>query len=440
VLPVAEGLTRPGQVALGVFVMAVALWVSGALPLAVTGLLVLASLPLFGAMSPDEAFPLFGNPAVFFILGALVLAAALMTTGLSRRLSLFLLFRFGGSPRKLAAGILVTCALLSCIMPEHAVAAIVFPTVSTITRTLKLEPRRSPLATLLYLSMAWGCVTGGIATMLGGARAALAIGILKETTHQNVDFLAYSAAAAPVAILLTALGCVLLQLFFKPETSDISEAQRELEREIAAAGRWSRTEIKVGVVTVLAIASWTLLGHSVGLATLSLVCASALFALAVVTWSEVEQAVNWGVFLLYGGAIAMGSALTRTGATAWIAHSVMGSLPRSPALVLAVLGALALVLTEFVSNAAAVAVLLPIAMSFAPDAGLDPRLVTVAVAVPAGLAFTLPVGSPPNAIAFSSGYYEVRQAALPGLLMTLLSFGVFLGAAWLFWPHLPGFY
>ncbi len=91
IAPLPDGLTRPGAISLGVFAMAIVLWVSGAIPLAVTGLLILAALPLFGAMSPAEAFPLFGNPAVFFILGALVLAAALMTTGLSRRVSLFLL-------------------------------------------------------------------------------------------------------------------------------------------------------------------------------------------------------------------------------------------------------------------------------------------------------------------------------------------------------------
>ncbi len=216
--------------------MAIVLWVSGAIPLAVTGLLILAALPLFGAMSPAEAFPLFGNPAVFFILGALVLAAALMTTGLSRRVSLFLLLRFGGSARRLATGILLTCALLSCVMPEHAVAAIVFPTVSTISRALGLEPRKSRLAPLLYLSMAWGCIAGGIATLLGGARAALAIGILKETTGRDLDFVGYSAAALPVALVLVGVAVVVLNLFYKPEVDDVTPARVQLEREIQRSG------------------------------------------------------------------------------------------------------------------------------------------------------------------------------------------------------------
>lgn len=439
IAPLPAGLSRSGAISLGVFAMAVVLWVSGAIPLAVTGLLILAALPLFGAMSPAQAFPLFGNPAVFFILGALVLAAALMTTGLSRRVSLFLLLRFGGSARRLATGILLTCALLSCVMPEHAVAAIVFPTVSTISRALGLEPRKSRLAPLLYLSMAWGCIAGGIATLLGGARAALAIGILKETTGRDLDFVGYSAAAVPVALVLVGVAVVVLNLFYKPEIDDVTPARVQLEREINEAGPWSRSEIKTAAVTALSIIAWIAFGHSVGLATLSLLCASALFALGVVSWSEIEQAVNWGVFLLYGGAIAMGSALTRTGATKWLAAQVLGGLPASPWLVLAVLGALTLVLTEFISNAAAVAVLLPLALSVTPRYGLDPVLVMVSVAVPAGLAYTLPVGAPPSAIAFSSGYYEVRQVAVPGVIMTLASFVAFVAAAWLLWPHLPWF-
>ena len=437
VAPPMEGLSQPGQIALGIFAMAAILWVSGALPLAVTGLMILASLPFFGALDSQRAYALFGNPAVFFILGALVLAAALMTTGLSRRVSLFLLWRFGGSARQLAFGILVSCALLSWCMPEHAVAAIVFPTVATITQALELQPRSSRLAILLYLSMAWGCITGGIATLLGGARAALAIGILTETSGQTLSFTDYSLAAAPISLVLTLVAGVLLQLRFKPEIKDVSAARERLREQVREAGRWSKNEVRAAVIAALAITSWILFGHSVGLATLALLCASALFAVNVVTWAEVEQSVNWGVFLLYGGAIALGTSLTETGATQWVAEAVPSVLPASPTLALVAFGAIAFVLTEFISNAATVAVLLPLALSVSPAYGLDPRLVTVAIAVPAGLAFTLPVGTPPSTIAFSSGYYDVPTVLVPGLVMTLCSLVVFAIACSLLWPLLP---
>ncbi len=428
------GLSDPGQAALGVFGMAAVLWVSGALPLGVTGLAVLGALPALGVMPAADAFALFGNPAVFFILGAFVLAAALMETGLSRRLSLLFLSRFGRSPRRLATGVLVSGAGLSCIMPMHAVAAILFPTVATIADTLELRPRHSRFALLLFLSMAWGCGIGGVATLLGGARAPLALSILREFDGTRFGFLEWSAAAAPVAAVLLAAGGILLHALFRPELTDVEPARRRLAREVASAGPLDRREKKVAAVTALTVAAWIATGNAAGMAVVSLGGATLLFAVGAVSWDEVEDSVNWGVLLMYGGAIALGSALTRTGATEWLAEGAFAALPRAPVLFLTATVAATLVLTEFISNAAAVAVLLPVVLSAANAFGLDPVLATLAVAVPSGFAFTLPVGSPPNAIAFSAGYYRVRDVFGAGVTMAALSLVACVAAAVILWP------
>ena len=436
IAPLLEGLTRQGQASLGVFVMAAILWVSGAVPLAVTGMLILAALPLAGALPATEAFSLFGSPAVFFILGAFILASALMSTGLSNRIALFFLLRFGGSARKLATGILVGSALMSCVMPEHAVAAIVFPTVATIAAALELQPRRSKLAILLFLSMAWGCVTGGVATMLGGARTPLALGILEESTGKSFSFADWSAAAAPVALAVSLVTLVVLHRFFPPEIDDVSPARRILEDQVKAAGPMSTRERRTAVIAVLTILSWVALGETVGLAVLALVSACALFAVRALTWQDAEETVNWSVLLMYGGAIALGSALARTQATEWLAGGIIDLFSASPVLFVAITALLALALTEVMSNAACVAVLLPVALSASQPLGLDPRLVVLAVAVPSGLAFTLPVGTPPNAIAYSSGYYGIRDVVVPGVLLSVISFLIFLAASQLYWPYL----
>ncbi len=432
--PPLPGLSEPGQAALGVFGMAAVLWVSGAVPLGVTGLAVLGALPAFGVLPAPEAFALFGNPAVFFILGAFVLAAALMETGLSRRLSLVFLVRFGRSPGRLATGVLVSSAILSCVMPMHAVAAILFPTLATIADALELTPRRSRFALLLFLSMAWGCSIGGVATLLGGARGPLALGILSEFDGTRFGFLAWSAAAAPVAAVLLAAGGLLLHALFRPELADVEPARQRLVREVAAAGPLGRREKKVAAVAVLTVAAWIGSGGAAGMAVVSLGSATLLFALGAVSWDEVEDSVNWGVLLMYGGAIALGNALTHTGAAEWLARGALGALPAHPTLFLAATVAATLVLTECISNAAAVAVLLPVALSACRGFGLDPVLVMLAVAVPSGFAFTLPVGSPPNAIAFSAGYYRVRDVIGAGAAMAALSFVACVVAAVVLWP------
>ena len=137
--PAPTGLSTEAKNAIGIFACAIILWITNALPLSVTGLFVIALLPLLGVMPSKDAFALFGNSAVFFILGAFILAAAMIETGLSKRIALLMLNKFDSTPRKLLAGIMLTCAFLSFIMPEHAVAAMMFPVVAAIANSLDLD-------------------------------------------------------------------------------------------------------------------------------------------------------------------------------------------------------------------------------------------------------------------------------------------------------------
>src|SRR5204862_5685567 len=142
-------------------------------------------------------------------------------------------------------------------------------------------------------------------------------------------------------------------------------------------------------------------------------------------WRDVEQYVNWGVLLMYGGAIALGAALNRSGAAAWLAKILLSQWGHSPAAVIALLSAISIVLTEVMSNSAVVALLLPVALGISQQFGIDPRAMAPAIALPAGLAFTLPVGTPGNAIAYSSGYLRLRDMIEPGSMLVVVGWGAF---------------
>jgi len=187
--PLPEGLSESGLRALGIFVVCLVLWVTSVLPLMITSLLAIIMLPLSGVMPANKAFALFGNEAVFFILGVFILAACLMKSRLSTRLALGMLRRFGHTPRALLLSIYLLNALMSFFMSEHAVAAMNFPIIVEIVGVLRLQKLRSNYAKALFLSMAWGTTIGGVATLLGGARAPLALGMVKEATGQTFTFL-----------------------------------------------------------------------------------------------------------------------------------------------------------------------------------------------------------------------------------------------------------
>ncbi len=435
--PTPDGLTRQGQSALAILAMCFILWTTAAIPLSVTSLVAIALLPLLGVMREGEAFSLFGNRAVFFILGAFILAGGMMASGLSTRIALLFLRRFDRSPKSLLSGIVLSCAFMALWMPEHAVAAFMFPIVLEIARALDLRPRESNYGKALFLSMAWGCVVGGVATLLGGARNALAIGILAEKYGQSISFTEWVVAVFPVTAILVVVVHVVVFRFFKPEIDDVKPARDVLETKVGQLGAMSSTEKRVLAVMLVTVVFWVVFSGSLGLATIAIMGAAALFIIQAMTWHDVEKYVNWGVILMYGGAIALAKALEITGAAKWLVTSFLEPYRLGPFALLAVIGLISIILTEAMSNAAVVALVLPVAFELL-DAGkgLSPIAAVFAVAVPAGLAFTLPIGTPPNAIAYSARYHRLRDSLRVGVLLNIIALLTFLAVARFYWPHL----
>lgn len=430
------GLSHQGYHALVIFGLCVVLWVSNLIPLAVTSLVAMAAIPVLGIMEAKKTYALFGNEAVFFILSAFVLAAVMTGSGLSTRLARAMLVRFGRTPTRLVLTVFLLSALLSFIMSEHAVAAMMFAVVVEISRALDLPAGRSSYGKLLYLAIAWGCVIGGIATFLGGARAPLAVGMLREATGQDFSFFEWMAAALPIVIPLLLLGFVLLLWLFPRDIASVEVGLQSLRSKRLEMGRISLNEQIVAVIMVLTILAWIFLGKQLGLASIGLLAVGALFVFRVVSWQAIEEYVNWGVILMYGGAITLASALEKSGAAKWLADQGLSGLADSPFVVIAIISLLSLLLTECISNAAVIAILMPIGMSLEQSMGIDPRVMTLAIALPAGLAFCLPMGTPANAIVFSSGFLKIREMILPGMIIQLFAWLLFLASAWLIWPLL----
>jgi sodium-dependent dicarboxylate transporter 2/3/5 len=285
--------------------------------------------------------------------------------------------------------------------------------------------------------MAWGCVIGGVATLLGGARNPLAIAILSEKYGLRISFVQWIVAVFPIPVVLVVVVHLLIFKFFKPEIADVRPAREILARRVTELGRMSATERKVLVVMLLTIAAWVGLGHKIGLATISILGASALFVIQAITWADVEKYVNWGVILMYGGAIALAAALEITGAAHWVVTYVLRSVELGPFTLIAFVAVVSIALTEAMSNAAVVALVLPIAFELGDSVpGMGPIAMVFAVAVPAGLAFSLPIGTPPNAIAYSARYHRIRDSVKVGVILNLTALAVFLLVARFYWTRL----
>jgi sodium-dependent dicarboxylate transporter 2/3/5 len=429
-----QGLSVEGYRSLVLFGVTIFFWIVGMLPIAVTALLSMVMLPLLGIMDAKKTYSMFGNEAVFFILGAFILAAAMTGTGISARLARAMLARFGKTPRSLAITVFLLSAFLSFIMSEHAVAAMLFPVVTELTTALRLEKGKSNFGRLLFMSLAWGCIIGGIATFLGGARAPLAVGLLREATGLHFTFIEWSTAACMIVFPLLIIGFFVLIKFFPVDIDDVEVGRKFLNQKRLETGKITYDEMITALVMVSTIICWIFLGEKTGLAAIAILGSAALFTFKVVSWQKIEEYVNWGIILMYGGTIALASAMEKTGAAVWIVEKGLGGLYDSPLAIIAVISLVAIILTECISHAAVVAILMPVGMGLCKSTGIDPKVMTLSIALPAGLAYCLPMGTPATAIAYASGYLKSRDIIVSGCVIMAISWLLFMASVLFVWP------
>ncbi len=414
-------------------------WFTGPVPLPVTSMVGMALVAVLGVLSPGETLALFGNQAVFFIVGVFIMAAVMTRTGLARRLALHLLQLLSGSEERLALGVLLLATLLCSVIVSHAVAAMLLPIVLEIIAALHLT-NDGRLARRLLLSMAWGTVVGSNLTLLGSARAGLALGIFADfgghSATSDIGFLDFSLAALPMVALSTAGGWVVLRLAFPPEGVDTRAAYTWLHQQVVKQGSISRRELATIAVLVLMVAALALWGQQVGMGSIALLGAGSLFALRLAEWDEVEQFVSWGTILMFGGAVALAGALERSGAITWAVHGVLANTDTGGLVALAVLSYAALILTEVASNSAVIVLMLPMALGMAGDLGIDPRMMVFMTVFASGAAHVLPTSTPAMSMVFSTGYLRSRDTLVAGLILNHICWAALMLSAWLLWPML----
>jgi len=319
-------------------------------------------------------------------------------------------------------------------MPEHAVVAMMFPIVLEIAHALKIRPLQDRYGQAMFLSMAWGAAIGGIATFLGGARNILAVGILKETTGQFIGFFEWMVAVIPIVLIMLVIAFFVIRAFHPREVKDTSRALEVLEQKNEQLGQVTLEQKLIGGVMFSTVLAWVFLSSVTDLATIAILAVVVLFVFKLVKWQDLEDYVNWGIILMYGGAIALGLALQKTGAAGWLSNIVVDKFGLSSFLIIIVLAVLAITFTEGMSNAAVVAMLLPVALGIGKTYGIDYKIIVFAIAVPAGLGFAMPMGNPPNAIAYSSGFISRKKMFMIGAILDITALAVFVAMALLYWP------
>ena len=429
-------LSREGYKVLCVFFLCVSLWTTNLIPLSITSLLAIAMIPMMGIMNASDVYSFFGNKAVFFILGVFILSAAMIACGLSARLSIWVIDHWGANPSRLLMAIYFLSAFSSCFMSEHAVAAMMFPIVLEIVNTLGLRKEDSVFGKGMFFALAWGCIIGGTTTVFGGGRVLLGVEILEKTTHNaSIGILEYTKLSFPLVFILFICGWVVLKLFFSPDITDIEPVHQVLQKKLKSMGAVTIKEKGIACVMILTLIAWFCFSEDLGIANIALIAIVLLFVLNLINWRMVEEHVNWSIILMYGGAICLGEVMSESGAALWLAkHAFEGT--TSPTIFLLLVAILSTVLTNFMSNSAVIAVLLPPALSMSDTYGISPSMVAMTVILTSNFAFMLPIGTPASAVAYSSRFISIREMVRTGSLLSLLGVVAFATLLFFYWPLL----
>ena len=433
-LPTPDGLSRDAHLMFGVMAFATSIFLLQPIPLGLSGILVLVMPMILGVSTAGEVFSTFGNSAVFFLIGAFIMAASIERTSLHKRVSLLFLKMSGRSPRLFVLATMLAGASLSLIMPEHGVIVLIIPILMFIMVGMGRSGFGSNFAKSVMIGAAYGCTVGSIVTPLGGARNPLTIAFL-DSQGIEVSFLRWMVISAPVAIISIFLVWLILIKMYPPEMEDLKDGHSLIKDEVKKLPRPSRYHLSIMGVLALSIAAWMVLPHfyGVNLSVIALIGGISMFVVGGLKWEDVESRIPWGIILLYGGAISMGVHLADTGGAEWIADQMLSLTGGSALLAIVFIVLLTKLLTEVMSNTAAVSILLPIAYGVALGTGLPPIMTCMLVGLSGGLAFMFLISTPGNLISYSTGYFTQKDLFKVGLAANIVTVIVVLITAYTYW-------
>ncbi len=400
--------------ALAVTVFAAVLWVTEALPLPVTALLIPVGMAAVGVFEANHAYDAFGSSVLFLVLGGYALAVAVEVNGVDRWFARHILAMAGSRTIGLLTAFMVTSALLSMLISNTATTALLLPVALGI---LSRHTTDANLSRLLLLGVAYGASIGGVATLTGSPPNAIAAGLLE------ISFLQWLSYGLPVSLCMLVVAIPVLWWTYRPQQKQISVDLGE-EKSLSTGGK--RALAVVGITLLLWLFG-PLLGELLRLppalfssAAVACIAVALLILSRCVDWKALEKGVHWGVLILLGGGLSLGRGLTESGAADWLAGlltSGVGDLPMF--FLLLVLVSIGVFATELISNTAVTAKLAPILMGVALQLGLETDSLVVPVAIATSMAFMLPVATPPNALVHASGEITQRDMMRVGLRLNL---------------------
>lgn len=406
----------------------VVLWTNEALPIGVVSLLPILLFPAFGLLDMKATTANYSNTTIFLFMGGFMIAIATQKTNLHKYISNKLLTIFPNTPRGMIFSLTFTGALLSSVLSNSTTALLLIPIAIFLSDNIKLKAR-------LALAIAYGCSIGGIITPIGTPPNLILLGFMQQHQMEPIAFVQWIFLTAPLAFLMLLTIPFLLSLGL----SDITLDKEVQEKEKLLPAQKRLLFILLGLITVL-LANSEIQPYYSGLGlneTGILLGFGLLMFVPKIGFLEWEDAKNipYEIIFLFGAGFSIAAAFSKTGLATEVANNLLALTNLPVILLILLVAALITFTTEITSNTALISIALPIIYSLGQVANVNMTLILMVATICASYAFMLPIATPPNAIAMSSGAVKVKQMATYGFFINIIGILMITFVALVYWQH-----
>lgn len=411
-------------------------WITEAVPLAITSLLPIVLFPLMGITTIKATTSSYGDPLIFLFMGGFMLAIAIEKTGLHLRMALWIIRKMGARLNMIVLGFMVATAFLSMWISNTASAIMMLPIGLSVMAVMPEDDEKitAPFGKGLMLAIAYGASIGGVGTLIGTPPNLIFAGILQEIYGLQISFIKWMYLGIPlVVVMLTFTWWYITRISFPLGNAMLPGGRETIREQYKLLGKMTSAQKRVATIFSLMAIAWmtrsfllanwfpvlddTIIAVLGGIV-LFILPTGAKSERPILSWDDARK-IPWGILLLFGGGLAIAGAFETSGLAAWIGNKMSSLEVIGPFLLIMVILITVNILTEFTSNTACAAMILPVLGPVALTAGLHPLTLMAGAAMISSYGFMMPAGTPPNAIAFGSGFLAIRDMIRTGFVLNI---------------------
>ena len=411
-----------------IIVFMVTLWTNEGLPLAVVSLLPIVLFPATGILTTKETTVNYANPIIYLFLGGFLVAIAVEKTGLHKVIAHRMLSLFPSSVRGILFALIITSGLLSSILSNTTTTLLLLPIALFLTENIKLKMR-------LALGIAYGASIGGILTPIGTPPNLILMGIMEEMGMQAIPFAKWVSIVSPLVLLMFIAVGFILSLGVKE-----LHIETHLKKTPLTPHQKKVLYLILGLIVMLLVNAPIRPYYSgLGLSEPGiLLCAGLLLftpPFSILNWMEDKENIPYRIMFLFGAGFAIAKAFTATEMASVIATYLIHFSQMPLLLFILIIATIITFTTEITSNTALISIMLPILYKVAEQTAVNETLIMLVATICASYAFMLPIATPPNAIAMSSGAVKIKTMAAYGIVFNIIGIVLIVTIANLFWVN-----